>query len=384
MTRLAFGLVVLAPALALAHGRSVSWSGWTLGPDGAHVELRLAAIDLTLLGLDPWRDAERIGRYAAEHLTLVAGGAPCTPTAPPTVRAEREGQLVVAWSLACASPAPRTIESRLLADVAPAHVHLARVSAMDGTVAERVLTAEASRWPLAGESASAVDFAVLGMGHAVTGLDHVAFLLALLLLAGSLTDVAASVAAFAIAQSVALALATLGGVRPDPAAVATLAGLSCTLVACEGAWLLGGRDRPTPWIVAAALGAAAISDPRTVPPMVLIGLALFGACHLGLLARSERPAPLVALGAFVFGLVHGLGYASALGALGLPGERLVPALFAFNVGVALGQLAIVAVVWSMLGALGRRYPGARGRIAEIGSAAVCGLGLFWFVTRAWG
>jgi len=384
MTRLAFALVLLGPALALAHGRSVSWSGWTLGPDGAHVELRLAAIDLTLLGLDPWRDGERIGSYAAERLTLAAGGVPCMPTAPPTVRGEREGQIVVAWSLACASPEPRTIGSRLFADVAPAHVHLARVSAMDGTVVERVLTVEAPQWPLGGESASAVDFAALGMRHVAIGLDHVAFLFALLLVARSLADLVASVAAFAIAQSAALVIATLGLVRLDPAAVATLVGLSCALVACEGAWLLGGRDRLTPWIVAATLGAAAIADPRTVPPLVLVGVALFGACHLGLLARTTRPESLVALGAFAFGLVHGFGLASVLAALGLPSERVVPSLFAFNVGVALGQLAIVAAGWTVLGALDRRYPRSRVWIAEMGSAAVCGLGVFWFVTRAWG
>jgi hypothetical protein len=68
--------------------------------------------------------------------------------------------------------------------------------------------------------------------------------------------------------------------------------------------------------------------------------------------------------------------------MSLPRSRLVPALLGFNVGVELGQLAIVATGWLVLVTLERRIPGARRRVAEIGSAAICGLARFWFVTRA--
>ncbi|MGH7895758.1 MAG: HupE/UreJ family protein, partial [Candidatus Binatia bacterium] len=223
---------VLVPALVHAHGRSISWSSWTLGPDGAHVELRLAAIDVTLLGLDPWHDQARIGAYAAEHLTLGAEGTACAPTALPSVREDREGRLVLAWSLGCGSSGQRAIVSRLFADVAPSHVHFARVAAMDGSVAERVLTSEARRWPLGGDAGSTFgDYVALGVAHMRTGFDHLAFVLALLLLAGSLAEVATIVTAFTIAHSVTLAFATLGVVRPDPAAVEALIGFSIALVA---------------------------------------------------------------------------------------------------------------------------------------------------------
>jgi hypothetical protein len=69
----------------------------------------------------------------------------------------------------------------------------------------------------------------------------------------------------------------------------------------------------------------------------------------------------------------------------LPTARLVPALFGFNAGVELGQLAAVALVWPVLAAIGRASPLRWApRIAEAGSAAICGLGLFWFLTRAFG
>jgi hypothetical protein len=176
----------------------------------------------------------------------------------------------------------------------------------------------------------------------------------------------------------------LGYVRPQAAAVEALIGYSIALVAAENGWLLGGRDRVTPWLVAAAALAAAAATPRALPPVMLAGLALFSVCHLGLLARSRRPERLRAAVAFGFGLIHGFGFAGVLAELALPPARLVPALVGFNVGVELGQLAIVACGWAVLVGLDRLAVGSRRRIAELGSAAICGLGLFWFVTRGWG
>src|SRR5262249_20393352 len=113
-----------------------------------------------------------------------------------------------------------------------------------------------------------------------------------------------------------------------------------------------------------------------------LGIALFAGCHFALLARAERPARLRALAAFAFGLVHGLGFAGVLAGLDLPAARLLPALLGFNLGVELGQLGFVALLWPPLRLLARtRWAGVA---AEAGSAAVAGLGVFWFVSRAWG
>jgi hypothetical protein len=99
----------------------------------------------------------------------------------------------------------------------------------------------------------------------------------------------------------------------------------------------------------------------------------------------SRPARLRAAVAFVFGLVHGFGFAGVLAEMELPTARLAPALFGFNVGVEIGQLAAVALAWPALVWISRASPQRWApRVVEGGSAAVCGLGLFWFVTRAFG
>jgi hypothetical protein len=135
-------------------------------------------------------------------------------------------------------------------------------------------------------------------------------------------------------------------------------------------------------LVLLALAALAAAGVGAVPLPALLGLALFTLCHFGLLAHVERPARLRAGVAFAFGLVHGFGFAGVLEQMQLPTQRVAHALFGFNVGVELGQLAIVLLVWPALRALELRSPARlHRRVAELGSAAICGLGLYWFLER---
>ena len=79
------------------------------------------------------------------------------------------------------------------------------------------------------------------------------------------------------------------------------------------------------------------------------------------------------------------GYVGPTVFFGVPAQRLLPALFGFNVGVELGQLAVVALVWPLLRALARQAEGRWYRLlAESGSAAICALGIYWVVMRNWG
>jgi hypothetical protein len=189
---------------------------------------------------------------------------------------------------------------------------------------------------------------------------------------------------------VTLSLAALGYVRVDAPLVEALIGYSIALVAAENLAVHGGVHRglarAAGIALAAGAGLAATGAVRGGPPAAtLLGLALFSACYLGLAAGgggTRRLRPAVTL---LFGLVHGFSFASVLAEIGLPRERLVAALFGFNLGVELGQLAAVAAIVG-LGSLARRLLGAgpRALAADGLSAALCALGLFWFLVRAYG
>lgn len=381
-----------------AHGRSLSYSSWKLTRDGAIVRVRIPRLELTRLALDPVLEpgtqAQVIG-LLAERVQLTSRGQRCAPSADPTPVAAPEGWVVYEWSVKCPDPGVPVVSSTLLFDVAPSHLHFARVEMPDGSVREAVLSDAEPSWSLGDLDAKTAlpdaagtglaGYFKLGVEHIATGYDHIAFVLALLLLATNLREVAGLVTGFTIGHSITLALAVLGVVRPEAGAIDALIGFSIALVATENSWLLGGRPRAIPIVVVAglaALAAAAVAGYGVVAASTLLGLALFSWCHFGLLDRASRPALVRAAVAFAFGLVHGFGFAGILAEMDLPRSRLVAALFGFNAGVEVGQLAVVAAIWPLLRGLARASDGRwYDRVAAAGSAAICGLGVFWFLTR---
>ena len=392
----AFGALLALPAAA--HQTSLSYSTWVFDGGGARVSVRVSQLDLSRLGLafeSTGAAGDPVAAYLTEHLRLSDDAGPCPPELAPALRDAPEGWVVYAWRARCAAGAPRRVSSSLFLDVAPSHLHFARITDAAGRSTERVLSEAEPAWELPGDAAGAratapggtplLGYVGLGVEHILAGWDHLAFVLALLLLAATLREVAALVTAFTVAHSVTLALATLGVLRPEAHAVEALIGFSIALVAAENAWILGGRDRWLPWVAAGFVALLAAAPGGAVPRLSLLGLALFTLCHFGLLRASPRPARLRAAVAFALGLVHGFGFAGVLAELELPTARLATALFGFNLGVELGQLGVVALAWPLLHRLERRAGGVPARrLAEAASAAICGLGLYWFVVRSFG
>ena len=174
--------------------------------------------------------------------------------------------------------------------------------------------------------------------------------------------------------------------RPEAQEVGALVGLSIALVAAENVFLLTQRPRAIPWLITAGLAAMALLSALGMVGMgalTLGGMTLFTFCYFGLLRRAERPARLRVAIAFSFGLVHGFGFAGFLIDMALPEARLLTALFGFNVGVEVGQLVLVVALWPVLRDLAHLRGGRPHRLlVEAGSAALCSVGLFWFLTRA--
>ena len=159
------------------------------------------------------------------------------------------------------------------------------------------------------------------------------FLAALLLAARGLGDLLMVVTAFAAAHSLTLATAALGWLNLPSQVVEPAIALSIACVAVEN---LVGVKPPRRWAMTFALG-----------------------------------------------LVHGFGFAGVLVEISLPTGRLVPALFGFNLGVEVGQLVLVAALWPVLRDLARLREGRPHRLlVEVTSAALCSVGMFWFLTRA--
>ena len=178
-------------------------------------------------------------------------------------------------------------------------------------------------------------FLPAGIHHILIGPAHVLFLVGLLLLGGTLRRLALIVTGFTVAHSVTLSLAALDLVNP-PA--------------------------------------------RLVEPAIALSIIFVGADNL-LVKRSDGARDLRAWIAFGFGFIHGFGFAGVLREMGLPPRALGWSLFAFNVGVEIGQLLVVAAVATSLAALRSRSEAAGQRLAVAGSVVVMAAGAFWFVQR---
>jgi len=171
----------------------------------------------------------------------------------------------------------------------------------------------------------------IGVEHILLGFDHVLFIVALILPGGTVLSLAAMVTAFTVAHSITLALSVLG--------IATL-------------------------------------PSQIVEPVIALSIAYVAFENLAMKrALSRRWAV-----SFLFGLVHGFGFAGALAEVGLPASGLASALIGFNLGVEAGQLLIVATLLPILMWL-QRFAWEK-RLAQISSGAIMAVGLVLLAERA--
>ncbi len=178
-------------------------------------------------------------------------------------------------------------------------------------------------------------YTALGIEHILLGIDHLLFVLALLIIVPNVRTLIFMITAFTVAHSLTLGAATLGFVNFPSAPVEAVIALSILFVAVEIVHWKQGREgitRKQPWVVA-----------------------------------------------FLFGLLHGFGFAGALAGIGLPEHAIPLALLFFNVGVEIGQLAFVAavmLVWSLLKRL--KLPEWAWRVPTY---AIGSLAAFWTIDR---
>jgi hydrogenase/urease accessory protein HupE len=333
----AFVTVSLALGSAAAHqGGTTGYA--TVSVAGQSVRYALS-VPAEALG-DAARDLREFAAAVARHVAIDADGAACSgvpaETRPPS--AERSSiEVVVLY--ACAAPI-RTLSIRdgIDAVLGVDHHTIADIQWPGG--ARQVLFEKGQRAAsvaITGDTAPAraspspfIFYLRLGVEHIIGGIDHLLFLLALLALSRNAWQTLKIVTAFTVAHSITLSLAALGLVHVPARIVEPLIAASIVWVAVENLVAPAGVGRR--WLIAAA-----------------------------------------------FGLVHGLGFASALIELDLSRETLVRALIGFNVGVELGQIAFVAVVLPPLAWASR--PGRLPRLPQILSAAVAVVGAVWLVER---
>ncbi len=224
------------------------------------------------------------------------------------------------------------IQLRFLSDLYPDHRTLASLTS--GEISNQFVFQHSNTWEpeLTKQSAltSAIEFFAFGLEHIVTGYDHLLFLLGLLIVSRGLKNLVIIVTSFTVAHSITLAMATLGLVHP------------------------------VGWIVESAIALS----------ILYVGVE-------NILVKEVKYRWRLT---FAFGLIHGFGFAGLLQGMDLENAGLILSLFSFNLGVEVGQIAIVVLAWPMLNSIARtKY---KRTIVNGVSGVISIFGLIWFIQRA--
>jgi hydrogenase/urease accessory protein HupE len=317
--------------------RRVSMLLWCLGAAfaAAH-EVRPAYLELTETAPGQFSVLWKVPALGEMVLALQ----PVLPAACAQVTATNErsvnGALVGRWVVDCG---PTGINGEIRIDGLQATLTdvLVRIAFLGGATDSRILHPNAAQFTVDvnGGTPPLAGYLRLGIEHILTGIDHLLFVLGLLLIVRGTARIVKTITAFTVAHSITLALAALGYVHVPQAPVEAVIALSILFLASE--------------IMRKASGAPGLTE--TYPWLI----------------------------AFIFGLLHGFGFAGALAEVGLPPNDIPLALLLFNVGVEIGQLAFVAAVLGIV-RIGRRITTP----PWLPVAATYGIGAmaaFWVIQR---
>jgi hypothetical protein len=323
---------VLCAALTSARAHNVGTTGYAT----VSIEGRTARYAMTLPA-DVLGPSEDLAQGIIRHVSVAADGTACAgvvdPSQPVSLRSMNVSAVVL---YACAAPIRSLrIEDGMAALLGPNHHTIADFRWAGGAAqfvfeagsrSAEISVAPAVAVDVGGESTMTIFVSYLhqGIEHILLGYDHLLFVVALILPGGSVLSLLAIVTAFTVAHSITLALSVLG--------IFTLPG----------------------WIV---------------EPVIALSIAYVAFENLFLTNALSRRWGV----SFIFGLMHGFGFAGALAEVGLPAGSLAPALIGFNLGVEAGQALIVAIVLPLLVVM--RNFSWQPRVVQLASVAIMAVAL---------
>jgi hydrogenase/urease accessory protein HupE len=303
-------------------------------------ELRPAFLSITQTGETEYRILWKTPALGEKQLALKANFPTSCTSSDGLRRVEQNKFAIETWTLTC----PNTLRGqsltiggleKTLTDV------LVKTVWQDGDSFTARLTPDNTRLDFAemkGQGGVVKTYFFLGVQHILSGIDHLLFVLAVMLLVTRGRKLFFAITAFTVGHSVTLALATLDIVHLNPSLVELLIAMSIVLMAYEAARRWRGQSGLTmeyPWVVT-----------------------------------------------FLFGLLHGFGFAGALRAIGLPSTDIPAALLFFNVGVEAGQLLFIGAVLILLAFPWLKRLSTRSTPMLIPSYAIGIVAVFWTLQRA--
>jgi hypothetical protein len=357
-------LLLLSSRVASAHPAPFSFLDLVIREEGIDAVLVLHVVDVAHdLGIEPAErllDANEAARLRDRVVALIQPRLQIRTDAAPTFQwlafepAPDRHAVVLRFRVVGSRPGVLRIQTRMF-PYDPVHQTFINIYEDSALKLQAILDAshqDTSYYSGSTQGRWAVvkTFVLSGIEHILIGPDHILFLVGLLLLGGTFARLTLIVTSFTIGHSITLSLAALDIVSPPARFIEPLIALTIIVVGADNLLVLRSRRH-----ISTLAEALANSAPREADIRAWLAVA--------------------------FGLIHGFGFAYVLKEFGLPQAALGWSLFAFNLGVEIGQLLIVVVVAGVLLIVRRRSPALAGQAALLGSIAVIGAGAYWFLQR---
>ena len=385
-------LLVLVAATAGAHTKSESHSVWKIDGNITHLSFTIPLLEskrLAAAGQDQPTDAQLV-EYIRGRVFVSDSTGRCNTSrehALPATPQFRRFDL----TFVCRGTSAIRLHSSAFFDIVPSHVTFAQIETADGQFVEQIFTEDQQVLDGAAGDAELRDvsfFKYIGLGimHILTGPDHMSFLLGLVLISRRLKDLIFVITGFTVGHSITLALAVTGILRPHAEYIDALVALTIAVIGAENIGVATHR----PGTVALGIGlpllamaVASMAGIGALPPLLLLGSALFCSNYLMMSGQLRDAGRLRLIVTMVFGLIHGFGFAATLLEMQLPPAKLAQILAGFNIGVEIGQLSLVLSLLGLTKILvNRNWSLPRPIVTDAVAGGLVAVGTYWFVSRS--
>ena len=279
----------------------------------------------------------------------------------------------------------------------PGHIHYARINHHMGQMRTLVLNQNNHEIIIFSELNAVEEqewfdsfkqYIGLGFTHILEGIDHLLFLLALLILCKSFKSLVFAATGFTIGHSLTLGLAASDIVIPQVNIIESLIGWTIILASIESINLPRHELRKTQFgILLMVITVILLSLFEIIELKIgfILGLSLLTLAILKLSEDREQSDKLRPMLAIIFGTIHGFGFANILSEISLDRTNFLVSLLGFNIGVEIGQILVLVIMWGLMSFLAKKILSSNmKKITGLVSSILCSIGLYWFLTRLLG
>jgi hypothetical protein len=388
-----FGILIfLLSSSLLSHQRSESYSKVVIDNTEdfkkATLEFSIQTSVLQRLNLNFTQDwEEEFIEEVTENFKLSYN---CKITKSPFLKSSfSTGYITLFWVMDCESKEIE-INFDLFFKNDSSHTHIATFIIDSEAKPEKVFTSSDRNWKETDKKTeeaslfqSFQDYFDLGFNHILSGFDHLAFLLALLILNLPIKRLIIIVTGFTIGHSITLALGALDMIEPASQLVEALIGYSIVIIAVETVASITNYHKPYNRTLIYISCLLLIFFTLFGYSKFLIGLAgisIFSYCYLSLIS-IHRDFSITFIVTCLFGLIHGFGFAGNLASIGLMEGRLLPAILGFNLGVEFGQILVGFILALLLYYLNKFMNKNMDNLRVYLASGLACIGTFWFLER---